>query len=42
MEKNELIAVALPKGRLLLDSLQLFEGMGIVCVREFSDSRRLV
>jgi len=42
MEKNELVAVALPKGRLLHDSLQLFEGMGIVCIREFSDSRRLV
>src|SRR3990172_6972270 len=38
----ESIAVALPKGRLLHDSLQLFEGMGIVCIREFSDSRRLV
>jgi ATP phosphoribosyltransferase len=39
---HESIAIALPKGRLLHDSLQLFEGMGIVCVREFSDSRRLV
>ncbi len=40
--KNELIAVALPKGRLLIDALQLFEGMGISCVRGFSDSRRLI
>ncbi|MBM2837145.1 MAG: hisG [candidate division NC10 bacterium] len=42
MTDKELIAIALPKGRLLHDSLQLFEGMGIVCIREFSDSRRLV
>ncbi|HLC21819.1 MAG TPA: ATP phosphoribosyltransferase, partial [Candidatus Methylomirabilis sp.] len=42
MEKNELIAIALPKGRLLIDALQLFEGMGIFCVRGFSDSRRLI
>ncbi len=42
MEKNELIAIALPKGRLLIDALQLFEGMGISCVRGFSDSRRLI
>jgi ATP phosphoribosyltransferase len=40
--KNELIAIALPKGRLLIDALQLFEGMGISCVRAFSDSRRLI
>ncbi len=42
MEKNELIAIALPKGRLLIDALQLFEGMGISCVKGFSDSRRLI
>src|SRR3972149_9684367 len=40
--RNELLATAVPKGRLLHDSLQLVEGMGIVCIREFSDSRRLV
>ena len=40
--RNELIAIALPKGRLLIDALQLFEGMGISCVRVFSDSRRLI
>jgi ATP phosphoribosyltransferase len=40
--KNELIAIALPKGRLLINALQLFEGMGISCVRAFSDSRRLI
>ncbi len=39
---NDLIAIALPKGRLLADALQLFEGMGVSCVREFSDSRRLI
>lgn len=42
MTDNALIAIALPKGRLLTDSLQLFEGMGIDCVRELSDSRRLI
>ena len=42
MEKNELIAIALPKGRLLIDSLELFEGMGVLCVKELSDSRRLI
>ncbi|MGH7369345.1 MAG: ATP phosphoribosyltransferase [Candidatus Methylomirabilaceae bacterium] len=42
MTENELIAIALPKGRLLIDALDLFEGMGIVCVRELSDSRRLI
>ncbi len=40
--QNDLIAIALPKGRLLIDALQLFEGMGIFCVRGFSDSRRLI
>ena len=42
MVQNEFIAIALPKGRLLIDSLQLFEGMGILRVKELSDSRRLI
>lgn len=39
---NECIAIALPKGRLLSPVMTLFEGMGITCLRAFSDSRRLI
>jgi ATP phosphoribosyltransferase len=42
MTTRDVIAVALPKGRLLSESLALFEGMGISCVKELADSRRLV
>jgi ATP phosphoribosyltransferase len=38
----ELISIALPKGRLLLDSLELFQRIGIRCVHELTDSRRLI
>jgi ATP phosphoribosyltransferase len=39
---NDVIAIALPKGRLLTHALALFEGMGITCLQGFSDSRRLI
>lgn len=39
---NDVIAIALPKGRLLLPALELFEGIGISCVRGLFDSRRLI
>jgi ATP phosphoribosyltransferase len=42
MIANEFIAIALPKGRLLTDALELFERMGIASVKELSDSRRLI
>lgn len=37
-----MIAIALPKGRLLTPALELFEGIGFSCVKGFSDSRRLI
>lgn len=39
---NDVIAIALPKGRLLPPALELFEGIGIACVRDLFDSRRLI
>lgn len=39
---NDVIAIALPKGRLLTPILALFEGIGFSCVKGFSDSRRLI
>lgn len=39
---NNVIAIALPKGRLLTPILALFEGIGFSCVKGFSDSRRLI
>lgn len=42
IRNNEFIAIALPKGRLLIDALQLFERMGISCVKGSADSRRLI
>ncbi len=40
--RNGVIAIALPKGRLLSPVMTLFEGMGITCLRAFADSRRLI
>jgi ATP phosphoribosyltransferase len=40
--QNDVIAIALPKGRLLSSVMALFEGMGITCLRAFADSRRLI
>lgn len=42
IQHNDVIAIALPKGRLLTPVAALFEGMGITCLREFADSRRLI
>ncbi len=39
---NDVIAIALPKGRLLSHVTALFEGMGITCLRSFTESRRLI
>lgn len=39
---SEIIAIALPKGRLLAHARTLFEGMGITCLQGFFDSRRLI
>lgn len=39
---NDVIAIALPKGRLLTPALELFEGIGFSRVRELVDSRRLI
>ncbi|MDE2180020.1 MAG: ATP phosphoribosyltransferase [candidate division NC10 bacterium] len=39
---NDVIAIALPKGRLLPHVLALFKGMGITCLQGFADSRRLI
>lgn len=39
---NDVIAIALPKGRLLAHARVLFEGMGITCLQGFFDSRRLI
>ncbi|WP_337288607.1 ATP phosphoribosyltransferase [Candidatus Methylomirabilis sp.] len=39
---NDIIAIALPKGRLLTHAMELFEGIGISCVRSLFDSRRLI
>ena len=39
---NELLSIALPKGRLLTPALELFEGIGISCVKGLFDSRRLI
>ena len=41
-QNNDVIAIALPKGRLLTPILELFEGIGFSCVKDFSDSRRLI
>ncbi|MBZ0168287.1 MAG: ATP phosphoribosyltransferase [Kofleriaceae bacterium] len=38
----ECIAIALPKGRLLPFAMALFERMGITCLQDFADSRRLI
>jgi len=40
--QNDVIAIALPKGRLLVPVMALFEGLGITCLRAFVDSRRLI
>lgn len=40
--RNGVIAIALPKGRLLSPVMTLFEGIGITCLRAFADSRRLI
>jgi ATP phosphoribosyltransferase len=38
---DDLIAVALPKGRLFPDALELFAGLGVVGLETLTDSRRL-
>lgn len=38
---EDLIAVALPKGRLFADALELFAGLGIAGLETLADSRRL-
>ena len=42
VEDNDVIAIALPKGRLLPSVVALFKGMGVTCLQDFSDSRRLI
>lgn len=42
LTNNDVIAIALPKGRLLTPAMELFEGIGISCVRDLVDSRRLI
>jgi len=40
--KDDLIAIALPKGRLFRDSIRLFLSIGIPCVEVLLSSRRLI
>lgn len=40
--KDDLIAIALPKGRLFAESVTLFASIGISCVESLSGSRKLI